>query len=124
MHSTKFVLASNIWVVVIIITVTNSLFYNDSNCRYGSMEILILLLVHLLYSFILKWVSGLRKFSTGRHLISPFSKEPVINSRSCFHPLATSHQPHCLYSHGTNWHSLKGDTRYVPTYATVCLSLQ
>ena len=54
-------------------------------------------------------------------MIPPFSKEPVINCRSCFHPLGTSLQPHCLLPHGTEWHSLEGDPRYVSAYMTIFL---
>ena len=48
--------------------------------------------------------------------MSLFFKEPVINYRSCFHPLETSLQLHCLLLHGTEWHSVEGDPRYLHTY--------
>ena len=48
--------------------------------------------------------------------MSPFSKEPVMTCRSCFHPLVTSLQPHCLLPHGTEWHSLEEDPRYPMFY--------
>ena len=71
------------------------------------------LIPHWLLLSGMMWIlEGLETFSTGRHLMLPFSKEPVINYRSCFHPLATSLQPHCLLPHGTEWHSLEEDPRY------------
>ena len=63
----------------------------------------------------------LETYSTDRQMIPPFSKEPVINFRSCFHPLATSLQPHCLLPHGTEWHSLKGNPWYLHSYMWIFL---
>ena len=112
----------------VVVTVTNSFFYNDSNRRYGHVDILILLLVHLLHRLLHSWImrilEDLGEFSTGRHPMPPFSKEPMINCKSCFHPLATSHQPHCLLPHGTEWQHMEEDPRYVSTYATICTTIR
>ena len=67
----------------------------------------------LLLSGIICTLQDLETFSTGRHPIPPFSKKPMINCRSYFHPIATSVQPHCLLPHGTEWDCFMRDPRYL-----------
>ena len=60
----------------------------------------------LLLSGMMLTLQDLGTYSTEKHPMPPYSKEPRINCRDCFHPLATSLQPHCLLPHGTEWQSL------------------
>ena len=59
------------------------------------------------------WTShSLATFSTDRHLITLFSKEPVINYTSYFHSLPTLLQAHCSLPHGIVWPGMQWDRRY------------
>ena len=60
----------------------------------------------LLLSGVTWTLQDLGTYSTEKHPMPPYSKEPRINCRDCFNPLPTSLQPHCLLQHGTEWQSL------------------
>ena len=96
-------------------------FHSDLHLLHFSLESFHSSAHHWLLLSGMMWTShSLATFSTDRHLILPFSKEPEINYTSYFHSLPTLLQAHCSLPHGIGWQSfLERDHRY--QHKTVCL---
>ena len=89
-------------------------FHSDLHILHTSPKCFHQLAFHwLLLSGMTLILEDLGTFSTEQHLMPLSSKELTISCRSCFHPLVTSLQPHCLLSHGTEQHHLEEDARYL-----------
>ena len=99
-------------------------FHSDLHILHTSLKCFHLLAFHwLLLSGMTLILQDLETFSTEQHLMPPFSKELKINCRNCFHPLATSLQQHCSLPHGTEWHHLEEDPRYLHMWEFVVTSV-